>query len=224
MIEVVETDPVARRRLARLLRHARYRVVTVVDAEAALRRPERLDVVIVTLADRAALATLAELRARTPAIIALARPTIVDVVDALDAGADDFLSQPPDPDELLARLRAVLRRYRADPFPVVVVTTDFTIDLTERRLVRNGQEVHLTPIEWRIVEYLVSHPGKLLSHEQILRQVWGPAKGDKVVYLRVYLAALRRKLEPDPAAPRYFITEPGYGFRFRPGGDESPAV
>jgi two-component system KDP operon response regulator KdpE len=222
IIEIIECDPMARRRLARLLRHARYRVVTVADAEAALRRPSRrpLDVAIVALADRGALSTLAELRARIPAVIALARPAVVDVVDALDAGADDYLAQPADPDELLARLRAVLRRHRTDPFPVVVVTADFTVDLTERRLVRAGQEVHLTPIEWRIVEYLVSHPDRLLSHEQILRQVWGPAKDDKVVYLRVYLAALRRKLEPDPAAPRYFITEPGYGFRFRPGGTD----
>ena len=235
VVVVVAGDPATRRRLGRLLRQAHYRVVAVARLDAVPRRA--YDAAVVTLSERAGLVSLAALRARTPAVITLAPPAVIDVVDALDAGSDDYLAQPADPDELLARLRAHLRRRRAEPF-TIVVTDDFTVDFSERRLVRldasggpkAGREVHLTPTEWRLLELFTRHPDRLLSHEQILRQVWGPAKGDKVVYLRVYIAALRRKLEPDPASPRYFITEPGFGFRLRlhpgpgaPAPREAPA-
>jgi two-component system, OmpR family, KDP operon response regulator KdpE len=220
VIEVVEGDASARRRLTRLLRRARYRVVAVADAEAALRGPpgRRFDATVVVLADRAGLGALAALRARTRALIALAPPAVVDVVDALDAGADDYLAQPVDPDELLARLRAALRRGGAETSPPAVITADFTLDLANRRLTRAGQEVHLTPTEWRILELLAAHPDKLVSHDQMLRAIWGPGKVDQLVYLRVYVAALRRKLEPDRTVPHYLITEPGFGYRFRPEG------
>lgn len=220
VIEVVEGDPTARRRLTQLLRRARYRVVAVADTELALRgRAGRTyDATVVTLSDRAGLSALAALRAGTSALIALAPTTVADVVDALDAGADDYLTQPADPDELLARLRAALRRGRTELSRPAVMTPDFTLDLGNHRLTRAGQEVHLTPTEWRILELLAAHPDKLVSHDQMLGAVWGPGKEDKFVYLRVYVAALRRKLEPDRAAPIYLITEPGYGYRFRPGG------
>ena len=170
---------------------------------------------IMALSERSELAALAELRFGTRAVIALAPPAVVDVVDALDAGADDSLAEPVDPDELLARLRAVLRRGRAEPGAPPVVTPDFTLDLGEHRLTRRGREVHLTPTEWRIMELLASHPDRLVTHDQMLRAIWGPGKVDKLVYLRVYVAALRRKLEPDRSAPHYLLTEPGYGYRFR---------
>jgi two-component system KDP operon response regulator KdpE len=194
-------------------------VVAVTDADSALAPPGRraFDAIVVVLTDRSGLSALAQMRAHTPAVIALAPAAAIGVVDALDAGADDYLSLPADPDELLARLRAQLRRRREDPHSMVT-TADFTIDLAEHRLVRARREVHLTPTEWRILELLVEHSDRLLNHEQILRHVWGPAKDDKVVYLRVYMAALRRKLEPNPSTPQYFVTEPGFGFRFVPGG------
>ncbi|HEX3541995.1 MAG TPA: winged helix-turn-helix domain-containing protein [Acidimicrobiales bacterium] len=229
VVMIVDADPATRRRLGRLLRQAHYRVLAVPSLEAARRRS--YDAAIVTLVDRAALAALAAVASRAPAVISLAPPAVIDVVAALDAGADDYLAQPADPDELLARLRAQLRRRRTESF-AIVVTDDFTVDFTERRLVRldtseghtQGREVHLTPTEWRLLEQFTNHPDRLLTHEQILRQVWGPAKNDKVVYLRVYVAALRRKLEPDPASPRYFVTEPGFGFRFRPGRPPASAL
>jgi two-component system KDP operon response regulator KdpE len=99
----------------------------------------------------------------------------------------------------------------------MVVTPDFTIDLAERRLTGAAGEVHLTPIEWRVLELLVGNPDKLLSHDHLLRAIWGPGKVDRLVYLRVYIASLRRKLEPDRGEPRYLLTEPGYGYRFCPG-------
>jgi two-component system, OmpR family, KDP operon response regulator KdpE len=206
--------------MTRLLRRARYRVVAVADTDAALRGPSSrpFDATVVALSDRAGLTALAALRGRTLALIALAPTEVADVVDALDAGADDYVAQPADPDELLARLRAALRRGRAVASPPVVVTPDFTVDVANRRLARAGQEVHLTPTEWRILELLAAHPDKLVSHDQMLRAIWGPGKVDKLVYLRVYVAALRRKLEPDRAVPHYLITEPGFGYRFHPEG------
>jgi two-component system, OmpR family, KDP operon response regulator KdpE len=214
VIEVVEGDPSARRRLTRLLRGARYRVVAVADTEAALGGPSNrpFDATVVALSDRAGLTALAALRSRTLALIALAPTEVADVVEALNAGADDYVAQPADPDELLARLRAALRRGRT------VASPDFTVDVANRRLTRAGQEVHLTPTEWRILELLAAHPDKLVSHDQMLRAIWGPGKVDKLVYVRVYVAALRRKLEPDRAIPHYLITEPGFGYRFHPGG------
>lgn len=228
VIEVVDRDPSTRRRLTRLLRRARYRVVALADTESALRRPpgRAFDATVVTLPDRAALAGLAALRTRTRALIALAPTEVADVVETLDAGADDYLSHPADPDELLARLRAALRRGGTEPSPPAVVTPDFTLDLGNRRLTRAGPaggEVHLTPTEWRILQLLAAHPDKVVSHDQMLRAIWGPGKVDKLVYLRVYVAALRRKLEPDRAVPCYVVTEPGFGYRFRPGGAGSPA-
>jgi two-component system, OmpR family, KDP operon response regulator KdpE len=222
VIAVVAQDPSRRRGLRRLLRQAQYQVTAVADTATALRRApdRRYDAAVVALTDRDGLAALVRIRGHSAAVIALAPAAIIDVVAALDAGADDFVAEPADAEELLARLRALLRRDRDPPPPAPLVTPDFTIDFAERRLSRAGTPVHLTPIEWRIVELMARHPEELLSHDRMLRAIWGAGKVDRPVYLRVYVAALRRKLEPDPTVPHYLLTEPGFGYRFRPTGGE----
>jgi two-component system KDP operon response regulator KdpE len=135
-------------------------------------------------------------------------------VAALDAGADDYVTKPFGMDELLARLRAALRRIAPAPESAVVETPDFTVDLAAKRVVGPEGEVRLTPTEWGLVEVLVRNAGKLVSQRQLLQDVWGPQYGEETNYLRVHMAHIRRKLEPDPSRPRYFITEPGMGYRF----------
>lgn len=152
-----------------------------------------------------------------PIIVLSVRDGEVDKIQALDAGADDYVTKPFGMGELLARLRAATRR-GAPPAgeAAVVETSAFTIDLAAKRVERDGEVVHLTPTEWGLLEALVRHPGKLISQRQLLQTVWGPQYETETNYLRVYLAQLRRKLEPDPGRPRYLITEPGMGYRFEP--------
>ena len=158
-----------------------------------------------------------------PIIVLSARQTSDDKVEALDAGADDYVTKPFAMDELLARLRAAVRRGAAGPASadddLVLTTPDFTIDLPARRVRRDGEEVHLTPTEWGLLDVLVRNRGRLVSQKQLLQAVWGPAYERETNYLRVYTAQLRRKLEPDPSRPVYLRTEPGLGYRF-----EIPAV
>ena len=155
-----------------------------------------------------------------PIIVLSARGTEAVKVAALDAGADDYVTKPFGMNELLARLRAALRRARpADELPVIT-TPDFSVDLAAKRITGRDGEIRLTPTEWQIVEVLVRHRGRLVTQAQLLRDVWGPAYHDETHYLRVYLSQLRRKLEPDPSHPRYFQTEPGMGYRFLGGEDE----
>jgi two-component system KDP operon response regulator KdpE len=149
-----------------------------------------------------------------PIIILSARGAEHDKVAALDAGADDYVTKPFGMDELLARLRAALRRNAPAPESAVVQTADFTVDLAAKRVKSPEGEVRLTPTEWGLVEVLVRNAGKLVSQRQLLLEVWGPKYGEETNYLRVHLAHIRRKLEPDPARPRYFVTEPGMGYRF----------
>ena len=149
-----------------------------------------------------------------PIIILSARGAEHDKVAALDAGADDYVTKPFGMDELLARLRAALRRNAPAPESAVVQTADFTVDLAAKRVKGPEGEVRLTPTEWGLVEVLVRNAGKLVSARQLLLEVWGPEYGEETNYLRVHLAHIRRKLEPDPARPRYFVTEPGMGYRF----------
>ena len=137
-----------------------------------------------------------------------------DKVAALDAGADDYVTKPFGMDELLARLRAALRRATPADEEPVVSTADFTVDLAAKRISRGDGDVRLTPTEWNIVEVLVRNAGKLVSQRQLLKEVWGPKYEDETNYLRVFMAQIRRKLEPEPARPKYFITEPGMGYRF----------
>jgi two-component system KDP operon response regulator KdpE len=148
-----------------------------------------------------------------PIIILSARGAEHDKVVALDAGADDYVTKPFGMDELLARLRAALRRNAPAPESAVVQTADFTVDLAAKRVTGPEGEVRLTPTEWGLVEVLVRNAGKLVSQRQLLLKVWGPENGEET-NLRVHLAHIRRKLEPDPSRPRYFVTEPGMGYRF----------
>jgi two-component system KDP operon response regulator KdpE len=156
-----------------------------------------------------------------PIIMLSVRDSEVDKVRALDAGADDYVSKPFGMDEVLARMRAALRRHQPAPEQAIVTTEHFTLDLGDRSMRRadGAPPPHLTPTEWAIVEALVRHPGRLVTQRQLLQTVWGPQYERETNYLRVHLAAVRKKLEPEPGRPRYFLTEPGIGYRFQPGGD-----
>jgi two-component system KDP operon response regulator KdpE len=149
-------------------------------------------------------------------VVLSARTDSQDKVRALDAGADDYVAKPFDVSELLARVRAVLRRGPSDSAASMVSTDHFTVDLAARQVTVHGTPVRLTPTEWRLLEPLVRNPGRLIGQRQLLQWVWGPAYEKETNYLRVYLVRLRRKLEPDPANPRYLRTEPGMGYRFTP--------
>jgi two-component system, OmpR family, KDP operon response regulator KdpE len=151
-----------------------------------------------------------------PIIVLSVRETEGEKVAALDAGADDYVTKPFGMDELLARLRAALRRAAPGDEEATVETEHFTVDLGAKRVTTAGGEVRLTPTEWHIVEMLVRHPGKLVTQRQLLQHVWGPQYEKETNYLRVYIAQIRQKLEPDPARPRYFITEARMGYRFEP--------
>ncbi len=156
-----------------------------------------------------------------PIVVLSARDAERDKIDALDAGADDYVTKPFGMGELLARIRAALRRDLAGADAPVVTTADFVVDLATKRVMRNGTDVRLTPTEWGLVEALVRNAGKLVGQRQLLQQVWGPEYGSETNYLRVHMAHIRRKLEPDPSRPRYFITEPGMGYRFEAAVDAS---
>jgi len=150
----------------------------------------------------------------TPIVVLSARDGEMDKIAALDAGADDYVTKPFGMGELLARLRAALRRAVPAEEAPVISTPDLTIDLAAHRAFTVRGEAKLTPTEWHVVEVLVRNAGRLVRSKDLLQQVWGPQYGDETNYLRVHMAHIRRKLEPDPATPRYFHTEPGSGYRF----------
>jgi len=152
----------------------------------------------------------------TPIIVLSAWGQEAQKVAALDAGADDYVTKPFGMNELLARLRAAVRRASPAPDEPVITTADFSVDLAGKQVSRDGQVVRLTPTEWQLLEVLVRHADRLVSQRQLLQEVWGPEYQTEANYLRVFVANLRRKLEPDPSAPRYLLTEPGMGYRFRP--------
>ena len=221
-ILVVDDDAGLLRALAINLRARRFEVETASDGLGALRSAAGFgpDLVVLDLGlpDMDGVEVVAGLRGWTsvPIIVLSARDTQSAKVDALDAGADDYMTKPFGMDELLARIRAALRR-SAPVAPVPVIRTDmFTIDLMAKRVERDGQQVRLTPTEWHLLEILARSPGKLVSQRDLLREVWGPAYEQETNYLRVYLAQLRRKLEREPSQPRHLITEPGFGYRFEP--------
>jgi two-component system KDP operon response regulator KdpE len=151
-----------------------------------------------------------------PIIVLSARHQSVSKVEALDAGADDYVTKPFGMDELLARLRATLRRTTSSDEAPRVEAEGFTVDLVDKRVTRDGAYVHLTPKEWDIVEVLVRNPGRLVSQRQLLHHVWGPEYETETEYLRVLMGRVRRKLEVDHSRPRHFRTEPGMGYRFEP--------
>ena len=151
-----------------------------------------------------------------PIVVLSARHESVGKVEALDLGANDYITKPFGMDELLARIRVSLRGNTVTADQPVVEAEGFTVDLAARSVTRNGVDVHLTPKEWSMVEILVRNPGRLVSQQQLLHDVWGPGYGTETEYLRVLMARLRRKLEDDHSRPRHFLTEPGMGYRFVP--------
>jgi two-component system KDP operon response regulator KdpE len=217
---VVDDEAQIRRALAVNLRARGYEVDLAADGEEGLRiaaeRHPELVLLDLGLPGIGGLDVVRGLRGWTtvPIIVLSVRESERDKVAALDAGADDYVTKPFGMDELLARLRAALRRSRPVAEEPVITTPDFSIDLAAKRVARGGQEIHLTPTEWGILEVLVRNPGRLVTQRQLLQQVWGPQYERETNYLRVYLAQLRRKLEPDPSRPRYLVTEPGMGYRF----------
>lgn len=154
-----------------------------------------------------------------PVLVLSARAAEVDKIDVLDAGADDYLTKPFSVGELLARVRAMLRRARrgTEIEQPVFRFGAIEVDLIHRHVSRDGQPVHLTPIEYRLLCVLLAHAGKVMTHRQLLREVWGPSYADSSHYLRIYVGHLRQKLEDDPAQPRHFLTEVGVGYRFHTG-------
>jgi two-component system KDP operon response regulator KdpE len=186
--------------------------------EAGTRKPD-LVILDLGLPDGDGVDFIRDLRAWSgvPVLVLSARIEEYDKVEALDAGADDYLIKPFGVAELLARVRAVCRRHLREPGGTAVMTFgEASVDLERRQVVRDGQPVHITPIEFRLLATLVTQPGKVLTHRQLLRDVWGPAYVERGHYLRIYMGHLRQKLEADPTRPRYFLTETGVGYRFCP--------
>ena len=219
---VVDDDPHILKALKITLQAHGFAVSTAPDGESALKSAAQhaFGVIILDLGlpdiDETTVITRLRQWSRVPILVLSARHGSNDKVQALDAGADDYITKPFGLEELLARLRAVLRRtIRAEDAPVVT-TASFTVDLAKRRVTRNGQDVRLTPTEWSILQLLVRNPEKLITQQQLLTDVWGPAYAKEANYLRVYMAQLRRKLEPEPGNPRHFRTEAGIGYRFEP--------
>jgi two-component system, OmpR family, KDP operon response regulator KdpE len=217
---VVDDEPPILRALGTNLRARGYTVDLAATGEEALALAahHRPDAVILDLGlpGISGIEVVEGLRgwSTVPIIILSARGAEHDKVAALDAGADDYVTKPFGMDELLARLRAALRRNAPAPESALVETDDFTVDLAAKKVRAAAGEVRLTPTEWGLVEVLVRNAGRLVSQRQLLQDVWGPQYGEETNYLRVHMAHIRRKLEPVPSQPRYFLTEPGMGYRF----------
>lgn len=217
---VVDDEPPILRALTANLRARGYEPDAAATGEDALvlAAKHHPDVVVLDLGlpGMSGIEVIQGLRGWTsvPIIILSARGAEIDKVAALDAGADDYVTKPFGMDELFARLRAALRRAAPPDEAAVVATPDFEVDLAAKTVRRGDDEIRLTPTEWGIVELLVRNPDKLVTQRQMLREVWGPQYGDESNYLRVHMAHIRRKLEPDTSRPRYFLTEPGMGYRF----------
>jgi two-component system KDP operon response regulator KdpE len=218
---IVDDEPTLLRALKINLSAREYDVAVAATGREALDEIARRvpDVVVLDLGlpDLDGVAVIEALRGWTdvPIIVLSARAAQEDKVEALDAGADDYITKPFGMDELLARLRAALRRTSPASLETPVVTTDaFTLDLATRQASTAAGPVRLTPTEWHILDVLIRNEDKLVSQRQLLKEVWGPNYETETNYLRVYMAQLRRKLEPDPPHPRHLMTEPGLGYRF----------
>ncbi len=219
-ILVIEDEAALLRALRIFLEAHDYTVVPAATGregmDAAARDHPDLVILDLGLPDIDGVAVATSLRgwSNVPILVLSARDAEPVKVAALDAGADDYVTKPFGMNEFLARVRAALRRSTPTDAVAVIATPDFAIDLADKRIRRDGEEVHLTPTEWQIVEVLAHHRGKLVPQQQLLQQVWGPEYERETHYLRIYMSQIRRKLEPDPSRPRYFITEPGMGYRF----------
>jgi two-component system, OmpR family, KDP operon response regulator KdpE len=217
---VVDDEPQIVRGLRVILRNAGYRVEEATTKQEALDavsvRPPDAIVLDLVLPDGDGIEVCSEVRrwSNVPIVVLSAVGDEQQKVRALDAGADDYVTKPFGSEELLARMRAVLRR-RSDDGEGSVRVGALEIDLADRSVRRDGEEVHLTPIEFDLLSTLAEHPGRLVTHRQLLERVWGPGYEDETHYLRVHFAHVRRKVEPDPSHPRYVITEPGIGYRLR---------
>ena len=217
---VVDDDAGLARALAINLRARSYDVDVATSGEAALRsaasHPPDVVILDLGLPDLDGTDVIAGLRGwcSAPIIVLSARSAQSDKVHALDGGADDYVVKPFGMDELLARLRAAVRRHdTVGGGSAVVVTAAFTVDLAAKSVTRDGVAVRLTPTEWHLLEVLARAPGRLVSQRDLLREVWGPAYENESHYLRVYMSTLRRKLEPVPARPAHLLTEAGMGYR-----------
>ena len=217
---VIEDEAALRRALRIFLEGHEYAVSLAASGQEGLDVAARdhPDVVILDLGlpdmDGVTVATALRGWSQVPIVVLSARDAESVKVAALDAGADDYVTKPFAMNEFLARLRAALRRAAPTEQERVVITPEFTIDLGAKKIHRGDELVHLTPTEWQIVEHLVANRGKLVTQQHLLQHVWGPQYESETHYLRIYLSQIRRKLEPDPSRPRYFITEPGMGYRF----------
>ncbi len=228
LILLIEDEPQMRRFLRITLQSQGYRLVEAATAkeglmQATTRNP---DVVLLDLGlpDLDGLEVTKRLRewTQTPIIVISAREQEQDKVRALDAGADDYLTKPFNAGELLARIRVAMRhaaRQSAGQKEPVFALQNLRVDLAQRQVFLDDREVHLTPIEYKLLTVLIRHAGKVITHRQLLTEVWGPAHVNEVQYLRVYMTQLRHKLEADPARPRFFMNEPGIGYRLRYDAD-----
>jgi two-component system KDP operon response regulator KdpE len=224
---VVDDEPQILRALRINLRVRQYEVHTAATGAEALAvaaaHPPDLVILDLGLPDMDGVDVIAGLRGWTsaPIIVLSGRADSADKVEALDAGADDYVTKPFGVEELLARMRAAARRVGAADEPPRVRLGELTVDLAAKRVTRDAgsDDIRLTPTEWHLLEVLLRNPGKLLSQRQLLLDVWGPGYDNASGNLRLYMAQLRRKLEPDPARPRWLITEPGMGYRFQPPED-----
>jgi two-component system KDP operon response regulator KdpE len=223
---VVDDEPQILRALRINLRVRHYEVFTAASATEALtlaaKFPPDLVLLDLGLPDMDGMAVIGGLRGWTkvPIIVLSGRADSTDKVLALDAGADDYVTKPFGVDELLARMRAAVRRNPVTEEQPRIALGDLMVDLAAKRITRDGASadagIRLTPTEWHLLEVLLRNPGKLLSQRQLLHDVWGPGYDNAAGNLRLYMAQLRRKIEPDPARPRWLITEPGMGYRFQP--------
>jgi two-component system, OmpR family, KDP operon response regulator KdpE len=237
---VVDDEPQIVRALRINLRVRQYEVYAAGNGTEALqqasRHPPDLVILDLGLPDLDGVEVIQGLRGWTtaPIIVLSGRSDAIDKVEALDAGADDYVTKPFSMEELLARMRAVERRAVGEGEPSFRLG-DLVVDLAAKRVIRDPRpggkrgdgaaaqqdaDIRLTPTEWHLLEVLLRHPGKLLSQQYLLKEVWGPGYADAAGNLRLYMAQLRRKLEPDPAKPRWLLTEPGMGYRFQPGPDD----
>jgi two-component system, OmpR family, KDP operon response regulator KdpE len=218
---IVDDEPQILRALRINLQARQYEVVVAASGAEALHETasSRPDLVILDLGlpDIDGVEVIRRVRAWSPVpiVVLSGRADSRDKVDALDAGADDYVTKPFSIDELLARMRAVTRRQAGPEAPKEVQVGDVRVDVANHRITdSSGTEVHLTPTEWQLLEVLIAEPGKLISQRHLLQRVWGPTYQQETQYLRQYMAQLRRKLEADPARPKHLLTEPGMGYRF----------
>ena len=220
-ILIVDDEPNIIGTVAPLLRSNGYDVITAMTGRAAVEAHERdtpdLIVLDLGLPDMDGVEVCAAVRRSSgvPIVVLSARGAEGDKVRALDAGADDYVTKPFGSDELLARIRAALRRGETPSLAgEPIVRGGLVIDRARFRVLRDGEEVRLTPKEFELLSYLAQYPGRVLTHRTILKAIWGPHSGDQPEHLRVLIGSLRKKIEPNPASPRYILTEPWVGYRF----------